>query len=254
MELHRFDGKCAFVTGAASGMGQATAIRLAREGASLYLTDLNEDGLAKTKANCEEYGVKVVTRTLNVTDEAAATAAIEECVAQLGKLDVLCNIAGVLVMEHFTKTTTDQLRLVLDVNVMGPFVLCRAAMPHLLESGGNIVNTASMSAEAGLAYGTAYSASKGGISALTRSLAVEYGGKGVRSNVVIPGSIATPMAAGTKVQEDFDFNLMARGFPLAGAEAAGTPDQIASVIAMVASDDGAYMNGSKVIVDGGAIA
>ena len=252
--MTRFDGKCAFVTGAASGMAQATAIRLASEGASRYLTDLNEEGLADTKAKCEEHGVKVVTKALNVTDEAAAVAAVEDCVAQLGKLDVLCNIAGVLVMEHFTETTTDQLQLVLDVNVKGPFVLCRAAMPHLLESRGNIVNTASMSSEAGLAYGTAYSASKGGIAALTKSLAVEYGGKGVRANVVVPGSVATPMAGGAKVQEDFDFNLMARGFPLAGMESPGTPDQIASVIAMVASDDGAFVNGATLVVDGGALA
>ena len=119
MELTRFDKKVAFVTGAASGMGQATAIRLASEGASLYLTDLNEEGLADTKAKCEAHGVKVVTRTLNVTNEEAATEAIEDCVTQLGKLDVLCNIAGVLVMEHFTETTTDQLRLVLDVNTRG---------------------------------------------------------------------------------------------------------------------------------------
>ena len=249
--MKRFEDKSAFVTGAASGMGQATAIRLASEGASLYLVDLNEGGLAETKAKCEAHGATVVTRKLDVTDEAAATEAIEDCVAQFGKLDVLCNIAGVLVTAHFADTTTDQLDFVYNVNVKGPFVLCKAAMPHLIASKGNIVNCASTSSIGGLAYGVAYSASKGAILAMTRSLAVEFAKQGIRANTIIPGSVATPMATGAApdIKEDMDFGLMARPEPLSGET--GTPEQIASVVAMVASDDGAYMTGASLRIDGG---
>ncbi len=114
--MNRFDGKRVFITGAASGIGQATAIRMASEGASLYLTDMNEEGLTTTAAACSEHGADVETQKLDVTDEAGVNAAIEACVSRFGGIDVLCNIAGVLLLEHFEKTTTEQWKWLLDVN------------------------------------------------------------------------------------------------------------------------------------------
>jgi len=238
------------VTGAASGIGQATAVRLASEGASLYLTDLNEDGLADTAAQCVELGADVETRKLDVSDEAAVNAAIEDCASRLGGIDVVCNIAGVLLLEHFEKTTVDQFNFLVSVNLLGTFLTSRAAMPYLVESGGNIVNTSSTSALGGAGYGAVYGATKGAVSALTRGIAVEFGKKGVRCNAVVPGEVATAMTAAPKLPEDPDVTIMARQGPLNGA---ATPDQIASVIAMLASDDGAYINGAEIRADGGGL-
>ena len=247
--MNRFDDKRVFVTGAASGIGQATAIRMASEGAALYLTDLNEDGLADTAAQCAELGSDVETRKLDVSDEAAVIAAIEDCASRLGGIDVVCNIAGVLLLEHFEKTTVDQFNFLVNVNLLGTFLTCRAAMPHLIESGGNIVNTSSTSALGGTPYGVIYGATKGAVSALTRGIAVEFAKKGVRCNAVVPGQVSTAMTAAPELPEDLDFTIMARQGPLNGA--AATPDQLASVIAMVASDDGAYINGAEIRADGG---
>ncbi len=249
--MSRFEGKRVFITGAASGIGQATAVRMASEGASLYLTDVNEEGLATTAAQCVAHGADVETRTLDVTDEADVNAAIEECVSRFGGLDSLCNIAGVLLLEHFEKTTTEQWKWLLDVNVLGTALPCRAAMPHLIESKGNIVNCSSTSALAGAGYSAAYGASKGAVSALTRGLAVEFGGKGVRVNAIVPGETATPMIAAPSLPEDPNFALMGRMAPLDGQT--GTPDQIAGAIAMLASDDGSYINGAEVRADGGGL-
>ncbi len=249
--MSRFEGKRVFITGAASGIGQATAVRMASEGASLYLTDVNEEGLADTAAQCVAHGADVETRKLDVSDKAEVDAAIEDCVSRLGGIDVLCNIAGVLLLEHFEKTTVDQYNWLMDVNVLGTFLPCQAAMPHLIASKGNIVNCSSTSALAGAGYSAAYGASKGAVSALTRGLAIEFGGKGVRVNAIVPGETATPMIAAPKLPENPDFSLMGRMAPLDGQT--GTPDQIAGAIAMLASDDGSYINGAEVRADGGGL-
>ncbi len=213
--MNRFDGKRVFITGAASGIGQATAVRMASEGASLYLTDLNEEGLADTAAQCAAHGAEVVTRKLDVADEAAVNAAIEDCRSQLGGIDVLCNIAGVLLLEHFEKTTTDQANFLFNVNFLGTFLPCRAAMPHLIASKGNIVNCSSTSALAGAGYGAVYGASKGAVGALTRGLAVEFGGKGVRVNAIVPGEVATPLIAAPKLPDDPDLSPSSPSAPTA---------------------------------------
>jgi meso-butanediol dehydrogenase/(S,S)-butanediol dehydrogenase/diacetyl reductase len=248
--MNRFDDKRVFVTGAASGIGQATATRLASEGASLYLTDLNEGGLADTAAQCAEHGSDVEIRKLDVSNEAAVIAAIADCVSRFGGIDVVCNIAGVLLLEHFEKTTVDQFNFLVNVNLLGTFLTCRAAMPYLIESGGNIVNTSSTSALAGAGYGAVYGATKGAVSALTRGIAVEFAKKGVRCNTVVPGEVSTAMTAAPALPDDPDFTIMARQGPL---NCAATPDQIASVIAMLASDDGAYINGAEIRADGGGL-
>ena len=157
-------------------------------------------------------------------------------------------IAGVLLLEHFEKTTTEQFKFLVDVNFLGTFLTNRAAIPHLIESGGNIVNCSSVSALAGQAYATVYGASKGAVSALSRGLALEYAKRGVRCNTIIPGVVATPLTAAPKVPEDIDATLMGR----INGEVT-TPDKIAGAIAMLASDDGAYINGAEIRADGGGL-
>jgi meso-butanediol dehydrogenase/(S,S)-butanediol dehydrogenase/diacetyl reductase len=129
--------------------------------------------------------------------------------------------------------------------------MCQTAIPHLLESGGNIVNTSSTSALAGLPYGAAYAASKGGVRAFTRSIAVEYAKQGLRANCVCPGSVTTGMTTRSMLPEGMDFSLMQRVLPL---DKPRGPETVAGVIAMLASEDGAHVNGEEIRVDGGTLA
>lgn len=249
--MKRFEDKVAFVTGAAAGIGQATALRLAREGASLHLVDVATDGLEETRKQCEELGAAVSAARCDVTDESDVKANVAACIERFGRLDVLCNIAGILLLDHFQDISADQFRRVLEVNLVGPFMLSQAALPHLLESKGCIVNTSSTSALAGMPYGAAYGTSKGGVSALTRTLAVEFGKQGLRCNAVNPGSILTAMSGPDVVPSNADMRLVARAQPL---DRPRGPEVIASVIAMLASEDGAHINGEEIRVDGGTLA
>jgi len=249
--MKRFEGRVAFVTGAAAGIGRATALRLASEGASLYLVDVATEGLEETAKLCEEAGVAVVSSRCDVTSEEDVRSNVAACVERFGRLDVLCNIAGILLLDHFANITVDQFRRVLEVNLVGTFSVCQAALPHLLESKGSIVNTSSTSALAGVPYGAAYGTSKGGVSALTRTLAVEFGKQGLRCNAVNPGSILTAMAGAGVIPEDADMKLVARAMPL---DRPRGPEVVAAAIAMLASDDASHINGEELRVDGGTLA
>ena len=249
--MKRMEDKVAFVTGAAAGIGRATALRLASEGASLYLVDLATDGLQETVGLVEKEGAQVVGARCDVSDEADVKQNMADCIERFGKLDALCNIAGILLLDHFPNIAPDQFRRVLEVNLVGPFMLTQAALPHLLESKGAIVNVSSTSALAGMPYGAAYGTSKGGVSALTRTIAVEFGKHGVRCNAVNPGSILTAMAGPGVVPEDADMKLIMRAQPL---DEPRPPEVVAAVIAMLASEDGAHINGEEIRVDGGTLA
>jgi len=249
--MRRFDGKVAFVTGAAAGIGRATALRLASEGASLHLVDLAVEGLQETARQCEALGASVAHARCDVTREAEAQANVQACIDRFGRLDALCNIAGIILLQHFQKITVEQFRRVLEVNLVGTFILCQAALPHLLAARGAIVNTSSTSALAGLPYGAAYGTSKGGVSALTRTLAVEFGKQGLRCNAVNPGSIQTAMSGDGILPGDADMRLMARTMSISKPMG---PEVVAGVIAMLASDDGIHINGEEIRVDGGTLA
>jgi len=248
--MERFRGKTALVTGAAAGIGQACALRLANEGASLFLVDVAAAGLEDTVKRCREAGAEVESALCDVSVEAQVRASVQACVDRFGRLDVLANIAGILLLEHFDRITPEQFRRVLEVNLVGPFLLCQAALPHLLESRGNIVNISSTSALAGMPYGAAYGTSKGGVSALTRTLAVEYGAKGLRCNAINPGSIQTAMMGADTLPADADMKLVMRAMAL---DRPRGPEVIASVLAMLASEDGAHVNGEEIRVDGGTL-
>ena len=247
----RMDGKVAFVTGAAAGIGRATAIRLASEGAFVYIVDVAMEGLEETAKRVEETGANVVASRCDITDEADVQRNMAACIERFEKLDALCNIAGILLLDHFPNITVDQFRRVLEVNLVGTFVLIQAALPHLLETKGAIINTSSTSALAGMPYGAAYGTSKGGVSALTRTIAVEFGKKGIRCNAVNPGSILTAMAGPDVVPEDADMKLIMRAQPL---DRPRGPEVVAATIVMLASDDGVHINGEEIRVDGGALA
>lgn len=252
-ELARFSGKTVLVTGAASGIGQAVAVRVASEGAAVVAFDTQEAGLRETMdkvAHAAAAGGRARYLVGSVASEADVRRAVAGVAANEGALHALVNMAGILRSAASHECTLELFRTVIDVNLIGTFLFCREALPQLLATRGSIVNAASTAAQFGHPYMAAYAASKGGIYALTKALAWEYLKQGVRVNAVAPGGIMTPMITGTRDSRvAFDVSLFAHLQRPDGQF--GRPEQVAAVIAMLASGDGGYMTGEIVKVDGG---
>ena len=235
----RFDGKVALVTGAASGIGAATAALLAAEGATVVGLDITD---APDVQRCD------------VSDRSQVDAVVDAAVTQHGGIDIVANVAGMIRFGHFADLTPDAWQRQLDVNVTGPFHLCQAAMPSLLERKGCIVNVASVAGLRGQAYSAGYCASKAALVMFTRALAVEFAGAGVRVNCVCPGTVMTPLilGVGDAMPGDVDAALMAR---LNGVmPGLIEPGEIAEAIAYLASDAARSVTGAALAVDLGVVA
>ena len=249
--MTRFTDHVAVVTGAGSGLGRATAHRLGDEGAAVAAVDLDADAAEKTTAEIGERGGSARAYQVDVTDPAVVKATVAAVAADLGRPQVLVNSAGIGGFAHTVDETYERWSAILGVNLTGTFLMCQAALPHLLEGGGAIVNVASNAGLMGQPYSAAYCASKGGVVNLTRALSVEYVKRGVRVNAVAPGGMNTPMIAGFTMPEGVNLKEFARvTSPLGYAE----PEEVAGVIAYIASDDARYMTGSIVSFDGGITA
>ena len=248
--MNRFSDKVVMVTGAGSGIGKASAQRIAAEGGSIFCVDLNREAVEATVAEIVSNSGKACAHSCDVSDEAAVAACFGACIDQYGSLYGLVNMAGILRFDDTERLELANWQKVLDVNLTGTMLLCRAALPHLLESRGSIVNAASTAALSGLPCGVAYSATKGGVLAMTRSIAVEYGKRGVRANCVCPGDIKTGMTDDIAFPDTMDFELMTRIMSLSGAKG---PETMAGVIAMLASEDGIHITGEDIRVDGGTL-
>jgi NAD(P)-dependent dehydrogenase (short-subunit alcohol dehydrogenase family) len=247
VDLRRFEGRVALVTGAASGIGRATAVRLAQEGARLALCDVQADALDETAKLAREQGAEALAVVCDVSDPRAVRATVERALADFGALHALCNVAGILRFDHTHELALDDWDRILAVNLTGTFLVCRAAIPHLLATRGAIVNTSSTAALAGHPWTAAYSASKGGVLAFTRGLAIEYGKQGLRANCVCPGAIETPIQQAFRLPEGADRKLLYRILPF---DRFRGPEVVASAIAYLASDDAAHTNGAELRVDG----
>lgn len=248
--MQRFQNKIVILTGASAGIGRACAIRMAAEGATLICVDVAEAALKETVSLIKQQGGQAELQLCDVSNSSQVKTIVKQCVKTYGRVDVLVNVAGVIKLDHATNITDEVWQRIININLSGTFFMCREVLPHLVNSKGNIVNISSTSAIRGLPYGIAYGASKGGVSALTKSIAVEYAKRGVRANTVCPGSIMTDMQKQSGLPEDIDWKLLPRIASINGRF--GTPDDIAGVVALIASEqDGSHINGAEYLVDGG---
>ncbi|HUE06137.1 MAG TPA: SDR family oxidoreductase [Acidimicrobiales bacterium] len=243
--MRRFEGKIALVTGAGSGIGRAVTVRIVDEGGTVFAVDVNETTLRETAVLA---GGKVRTHVADVGEPDACVAVVASCVEESGGLHVLGNVAGIYRAAHTPDMSREDYRRVMSVNLDGPFYLCQAAIPHLLESGGNIVNIASNSGIQGVPYSAAYSASKGGIVQLTRSLAVEFLKTTLRVNAIAPAGTNTNIAASANFPPDMDPVLSGR---MAGLRGLAEPGDVAALFAYLASDEARAVTGAVYTIDNG---
>jgi NAD(P)-dependent dehydrogenase (short-subunit alcohol dehydrogenase family) len=244
--VERYEGRVALVTGAGSGIGRATAHRLVDEGALVLAVDLSDEGLEITRKEAT-VPERVATLAGDVADPATAPVAVAAAKDLGGRLDLLVNGAGILRFEHTHEVALDGWEQILRVNLTGTFLFCQAAIPALLEQRGAIVNIASTSAQFGHPWAAAYASSKGGVLALTKTLAVEYAKQGLRVNSVSPGSIETPITGAFNLPEGADGKLLHRIMSPTGM---AKPEVVAAAIAYLGSSDAHHVNGADLRIDG----
>ncbi len=255
--MQRYEGRRVLISGAGSGIGRATVHRVLAEGGRVFAVDVNEAGLKETAeqaaATSAEAARRLATAVLDISDEAAVGAGVATAVESLGGLDVLVNAAGILRSSHTHETTLDFFNKIITVNLTGTFLMIREAIPALLAGDRPvIVNFSSTSASFAHPYMSAYAASKGGIQSMTHALAAEYSKQGLRVVAVAPGSIASDMTSGKGpgLPEGADMTLFTKLAPAIGQGFAG-PETVAGVVAMLGSQDGAFITGTEIRVDGG---
>jgi NAD(P)-dependent dehydrogenase (short-subunit alcohol dehydrogenase family) len=254
--MERFEGQRIIVTGGASGIGQATVVRLLREAGVVHTVDVDTDGLATTRAMAERDGVAkhLTSDVVDISDERAVGAMVDGFVQRTGGVDVLVNAAGILRAANTHESTLEMWNQVIGINLTGTYLVTRAVLPTMLDQGaGVIVNFSSTATSFGHPYMAAYSASKGGIDAFTHCIAIEYGKRGIRAVAVAPGSIESGITETTPgmLPAEADWMLFGKMSPVV-AEGFAPPEVVAGMIAALASDDGRFVTGTSLRIDGGA--
>lgn len=248
-----FANKVALVTGAASGIGKATALAFASEGARVMVADLQQDKCDETVRLILEAGGTAVAVAVDIADEASVVNMLAATIDQFGQLDHACNNAGVLgPVEHLTADyPVEQFDKVIGVNLRGTWMCMKHEIPLLLKTGGTIVNTASMVGLVGMQTLSAYVTSKHGVLGMTKTAALEYATRGIRINAVCPGGVRTPMAGFTGENDEAAEQQSAAISPNGRV---AEPEEIANAILWLSSDKSSYVNGLAMPVDAGATA
>jgi len=243
-------GKNVIVTGAASGIGLATAQRFARDGANVAVWDVNEEGAQRAATDMQALGVKAIASRVDVSNRQQVNAAVERFHAQIGQVNILVNNAGITHFQPFMEMTEDTWDRVMTINLKSMLVVTQAVLPDMLAAKwGRIINVSSSSAQTGSARMTAYAASKGGVIAFTKALAQELAPTGITVNNVPPGFVDTPMLRGEGIAGlGVTVDAIAARSPMGRA---GRPENIAAAVAFLASDDADYITGHTLSVNGG---
>jgi NAD(P)-dependent dehydrogenase (short-subunit alcohol dehydrogenase family) len=250
--MRRFEGKRVIVTGGAKGIGRAVVTRFAAEGATVVLTDINPAAAEATARQITvETGKTIYPFIANVARRADDLATVQFALDKMGGVDILVNNAGIYSQDHFEDITEELWDAIMSVDLKGTFLMTQAIVPHFKERGsGIIVNMASTNGVAGEIYYAHYNAAKGGVVLLTKTLAIELGPIGIRVNCVCPGYIVTE-TTGTIDSSEFVNAYIQNKIPL---RRTGTPEEVAAVIAFLASDDASFVQGDAILIDGGQLA
>lgn len=249
--MQRFKGRVVVISGGASGIGYATAERLGSEGAKVMLLDINQEALKERAETLKAQGVECGTFCFDAGSREQCHLAVQKSIDVFGSIDVLCNIAGFAICEHFLDITEAMWDKIVSVNLSGVFHLSQAAIPELLKTQGNIVNMASTAGLVGQAYTSAYGATKAAVVMLSKSLALEYSAQGLRVNALCPGAVNTPLSAGFSPPNNVSNELLGRVFPLLPM---AEPKEIAAAVAWIASDEARFVTGAALPIDGGQTA
>lgn len=244
-------GKAALVTGAASGLGRATALALARAGADLCVVDVTAAALDETVELLRATGVRVFAQAVDLSRRENCVSCVAAAAAEFKRLDALCNVAGVITLCNMHEMSVTDYERTIAVNLNAPFYLIQAVIPHLLQTDGAVVNVTSSAAFIGEAYAAAYCATKAGLTHMTKALAMEYVNKPIRFNAVAPGGMATNIARNLKMPADVDYTLIKR---YSGMRGLVEVDDVADVIAYLASDAGRGYHGACINIDRGITA
>lgn len=260
--MHRYDNRRVLITGAGSGIGQATVLRILSEGGRVMAADVSSAGLADTVEKAgTEFEKNLDTVLLDVADEDSVAAGMATTLDVLGGLDALVNAAGILRSSHTHETSLADFERVIRVNLTGTFLVIRSAIPALRDGDAPaVVNFSSTSSRHAHPYMSAYAASKGGIESMTHALAAEYAKDGIRFNSVQPGSISSGMTDGTGASqqsvgpgfpEGVSYDWFLQKLMPALGQGFAAPDAVAAVVAMLASKDAYFITGTEVRIDGG---
>jgi NAD(P)-dependent dehydrogenase (short-subunit alcohol dehydrogenase family) len=251
MKDGRFHGKVALVTGASSGIGRATAERLAGEGAKVAVTARREERLADTVSRLRDLGSEARAIACDLTSERDRERLVKETAAHYGGLDVLVNAAGIIGFGTIEDTTLDAWKRMFDVNVVSIFHLMQLALPHLLPRKGSIVNVSSVNGLRSFPGVLAYCSSKSAVDQLTRCSALELAAKGVRVNAVNPGVVVTELHRQAGLNEEAYNAFLERSKTTHPMGRVGQPEDLAALIAFLASDEASWITGATVSIDGG---
>lgn len=249
--MNRFQDKVVLLTGASSGIGAATALRLCSEGARVFGVGRDTDGLKSTAEQCADTKGTFVSYQAELGIAAHCQETVAACKQAFGSIDCLINCAGAHKFRSLGSITEQQWFDDLNTNLSSAFFLSQAAMPTLIESAGNVVNVGSLASVEGQAYSASYASAKHALVGLTKALAVEFAKTSVRVNIVCPGGTDTPQIGKVGMPDDADFDLIMRS---AGMRGFSEPSAIAAVIAFLASDDARAINGSVHMADQGKTA